>query len=198
MWATTRWLVPFVLLLTLTITSPAAAARSSGPHGVAHAQTVIHFFDHHKALARTPAGQKALWKAIHQLDVTVRSLQSVHAASATWLASVSYVGRYFGQGIAAWELSCSHPGSEGGWTEWVWNGGAPASSSSHGSGAGGWLQFMQGTFDGIIDKGIATARSRGMIVPASARSFFSPLGQAIAGAQMILDGRRGEWSGYGC
>lgn len=100
------------------------------------------------------------------------------------------MGRYFGADVAAWERSCSQPSSEGGYGRWVPNG--------RGSGAGGWLQFMQGTFDGIIDEAIAAARSRGMVVPVSARSWYSPLGQALAGAEMLADGRRGEWSGWGC
>jgi hypothetical protein len=107
-----------------------------------------------------------------------------------WLDAVALVGRYFGADVAAWERSCSQPTSEGGWGRWVPN--------SQGSGAGGWLQFMSGTFWSVIDKGIARARARGMYVPASARSWYSPLGQAIAGAQMLADGRRGEWSGSGC
>jgi hypothetical protein len=108
----------------------------------------------------------------------------------TWLDAVELVGQFYGQPMRDWERSCSARGSEGGWGRWV--------SNTQGSGAGGWLQFMSGTFYGVIDKAITGARSRGMYVPASAGSWYSPLGQAIAGAQMILDGRRGEWTGYGC
>lgn len=112
------------------------------------------------------------------------------ASAGTWLAAVDVVGRIYGPAIASWELSCSKQGSEGGWGAWV--------SNSRGSGAGGWLQFMKGTFDGVIAKAIADARARGWSVPASASSWYSPVGQALAGVEMLREGRRGEWSGYGC
>lgn len=108
----------------------------------------------------------------------------------SWLEAVSLVGRYFGADVAVWERSCSQHGSEGGWGRWFPN--------SQGSGAGGWLQFKLGTFESVIDHAIARARSRGMFVPASTRSWYSPLGQALAGMQMLADGRRGEWAGWGC
>ncbi len=111
-------------------------------------------------------------------------------AALSWRGAVAVVARYFGPRVAAWELSCSRQGSEGGWGAWVLN--------TQGSGAGGWLQFMQGTFDGVIGKAIAAARSLGLAVPASARSWYSTLGQALAGAEMLREGRRDEWSGWGC
>lgn len=107
-----------------------------------------------------------------------------------WLDAVRLVGRYFGAGVAAWERSCSRIGSEGGWGRWV--------SNTQGSGAGGWLQFMPGTFNSVIGRAIGSARRRGMYVPSSARSWHSPLGQALAGVQMLADGRRNEWTGSGC
>lgn len=106
--------------------------------------------------------------------------------TSTYLGAVSYVERYFGP--QPFLRSC--PSGEGGYGRWVPNSG--------GSGAGGWLQFMSGTFYGIIDEAIASARARGMRVPASARSWYSPLGQALAGRQMVDDGRRGEWTGANC
>jgi hypothetical protein len=118
----------------------------------------------------------------------LRSLQQARANPPSWLAAVDVVGRYFGADVAAWERACSS--SEGGWGGWVPNTG--------GSGAGGWLQFLSGTFYGVIDRAIASGRGRGMVVPSSARSWYSPLGQALAGAQMLADGRRGEWYGWRC
>jgi len=172
-------------MAALLLASPPVARARQTP--AQRAQHVVAFFDHHRKAAVTPAGQRILWRAIHTLTTTVRSLQAVPS---TWLDSVTYTGRYFGADVAEWERSCSAQGSEGGWGSWVPN--------SLGSGAGGWLQFMSGTFYGIIDRGIADAKARGMPVPSSARSWYSPLGQAIAGAQMLLDGRRGEWTGSGC
>lgn len=103
-----------------------------------------------------------------------------------YASAVRLVERFYGAQPFLW--AC--PRSEGGFGPWVPN--------RQGSGAGGWLQFMAGTFYGIIDEAITDARSRGMLVPSSARSWYSPLGQALAGRQMIENGRRGEWSGSTC
>lgn len=124
------------------------------------------------------------------LVVVEGSRAAAAPALTSWQRAVAVVGRYFGEPVAGWELSCSRWGSEGGWGAFVMN--------ELGSGAGGWLQFMPGTFDGVIARAVADARARGMQVPASASSWRSPLGQAIAGAEMLVDGRRAEWSGSGC
>lgn len=127
----------------------------------------------------------------------LRSLQAARAAvPTTWQGSTAYVGRYFGADIAAWELSCSS--SEGGWGGFVWYNHESTPRYGYSDTPGGWMQFKGGTFYGIIDEAVANARSRGMTIPSSARSYYSPLGQAIAGAQMIADGRRGEWTGDRC
>ena len=117
-------------------------------------------------------------------------LRATRRALSSWPAAVELVGRFYGPSLRAWLWSCSAPTSEGGHGRWVPN--------SQGSGAGGWLQFMSGTFYGVIDAAIADARQRGMRVPSSARSWYSPLGQALAGGEMLRQGRRGEWTGYGC
>lgn len=118
-----------------------------------------------------------------RVRATGRALES-------WPAAVELVGRFYGPGLQAWLWSCSSPRSEGGHGRFVMN--------TQGSGAGGWLQFMAGTFYGVIDAAIADARGRGMLVPTSARSWRSPLGQALAGVRMLAEGRRGEWQGFGC
>ena len=88
----------------------------------------------------------------------------------------------------AWLMSCS--ASEGGWGRWVPN--------SQGSGVGGWLQFHPGTFAGFSWRARVDAASRGFIVPGSASSWYSPLGQALAGGWAITNGRRHHWVGAGC
>lgn len=120
----------------------------------------------------------------------LRRVRETRRALESWPAAVELVGLYYGSSLQAWLWSCSQPRSEGGHGRWVPN--------SQGSGAGGWLQFMSGTFYGVIDAAIADARRRGMLVPSSARSWYSPLGQALAGGEMLRQGRRGEWQGYGC
>lgn len=103
---------------------------------------------------------------------------------ATQLVDRLYPGSWHG----AWARHCAS--SEGGHGHWVPNRG--------GSGAGGWLQFMSGTFWSVIDSAIRRARAHGVRVPAFARSWYSPLGQALAGSEMLYHGRRGEWSGRTC
>lgn len=92
-------------------------------------------------------------------------------------------------------MSCS--ASEGGHGIWKWNGGEPYSSSSHGSGVGGWLQFYPSTFERHFAAALEVARRLKFRVPASAHSWLSELGQALAGA-WGLTYSRGEWAGSGC
>lgn len=113
-----------------------------------------------------------------------------------WLTAVRVVQRVY-PGSQAWLESCS--GGEGGHGLWVWNGGAPIGSASHGSGAGGWLQYMVGTFWHDFGRALADARARGFVVPASAASWSSPLGQALAGGWAYGNDRpSGKWTGGGC
>ena len=87
-----------------------------------------------------------------------------------------------------WLLSCS--ASEGGHGRWVPNrDGAPP---------GGWLQFYESTFWRMWASAYADVTARGFVVPRSAHSWYSPLGQALAGAWGLTNGRRGEWAGAGC
>lgn len=177
-----RFVVVLVVALVLV---PAAAARSSS---AARAVSLEH---------QVAADRAAVSRLQAQLAVRRRRLASGSSQleqllpRLSWLDAVDVVSSSFGSSVAGWERSCSQPGSEGGWGRWVPNTG--------GSGAGGWLQFMSGTFYGVIDRAIASARSSGLpVVPPRVRSWYSPLGQALAGAQMLADGRRGEWTGWGC
>lgn len=105
----------------------------------------------------------------------------------TWAAAVAWAQKPF-PGTASWLWSCS--GSEGGSRGFIMN--------RQGSGAGGWLQFMAGTFYSNVDNAFAASRRHGHPVPAGARSWFQPLGQALTGAYMLLIGQRHQWSGAGC
>jgi hypothetical protein len=69
---------------------------------------------------------------------------------------------------------------EGGHGRWVWN--------KRGSGAGGWFQFMEGTFYARSDEAFAEARRRGFTVPMKYNSFYSMLGQTITAAYMFSIG----------
>lgn len=101
--------------------------------------------------------------------------------------STRIVDRLF-PGVGSWASTCAS--SEGGHGAWVPNRG--------GSGAGGWMQFMSSTFWSVIDGAFARARGLGVRLPGYARSWYSPIGQAFAAAEMIFDGRRGEWTGSTC
>lgn len=104
-----------------------------------------------------------------------------------WMRAVAQAQKAY-PGTASWLMSCSR--SEGGWGRWVPN--------SQGSGAGGWLQFMHGTFSGFNRHALEDVKRRGFSYPASARSWYSPLGQALAGAWGYRHGLSYHWYGGGC
>lgn len=106
-----------------------------------------------------------------------------------WRLAVMYVQRWF-PGTASWLLSCS--ASEGGHGPWVPN--------RQGSGAGGWMQYMSGTFYTDFRGASAYLAARGVIVPRSANSWYSALGQAIAAGWARYTGHapRGKWTGASC
>lgn len=124
----------------------------------------------------------AAWRYLHGRQLAY--------AERDWLAAVRLAGRVF-PGTEGWLRSCSRPESEGGWGRWVPN--------SQGSGAGGWLQFLSGTFYSNVDRAFAEARAVWRLpVPSRYRSWYSRVGQALTGASMLVHGQRGEWSGSGC
>jgi hypothetical protein len=105
-----------------------------------------------------------------------------------WLTAVRHVQRVW-PGTAEWLISCS--ATEGGHGRFVMN--------TQGSGAGGQMQFMHGTFYGTIYPAIGEAIARGFRIPNTASSWYSPLGQAVAAAYLRYHGRdRGQWTGAGC
>jgi hypothetical protein len=104
-----------------------------------------------------------------------------------WQRAVREVQRPY-PGTESWLLSCS--ASEGGWGRWVPN--------SQGSGVGGWLQFMPGTWSGFYRHAVSDVTRRGFKVPGSSASWYSPLGQALAGAWGVTHGMRHHWVGAGC
>lgn len=104
-----------------------------------------------------------------------------------WQRAVEEVQRAY-PGTEGWLWSCS--ASEGGHGRWVPN--------SQGSGVGGWLQFMPGTWSGFFRNALSDVTARGFRVPDAAASWYSPLGQALAGAWGITHGMRHHWAGSGC
>lgn len=106
-----------------------------------------------------------------------------------WRSAVTFVQRWF-PGTQRWLMDCSS--SEGGHGLWVPN--------RRGSGAGGWMQYMSDTFDNDYRSAVAYLRSRGVSVPSSTASWYSPLGQAIAAGWARYTGHTppGKWTGANC
>lgn len=77
--------------------------------------------------------------------------------------------------------------AEGGHGGWVWNG--------KGSSAGGWFQFMEGTYYGYSYEAFNSARKNGYPIPRKFNSFYSVLGQNVTAAYMFRLGL--ECSGVG-
>lgn len=106
----------------------------------------------------------------------------------SWWSAVQYVQRWY-PGSAGWLMSCSS--SEGGWGGWVPN--------TQGSGAGGWMQYMEGTFWSDYSSATRDLRSRGISVPSSSASWYNALGQAIAAGWAYGHARPpGKWTGARC
>lgn len=131
-----------------------------------------------------------LWKVIRGRAISARQRWQDHRSldeQTDWRRAVEEAQIAY-PGTRDWLLSCSS--SEGGHGRWFPN--------SQGSGAGGWLQFMESTFWRMWYAAKDDVRSRGFRVPDSADSWYSPLGQALAGAWGVMNGRAHEWSGAGC
>lgn len=161
---------------------------------LAHARGAVRFLERHRELRWLSASYERELRFHRAMARWVaRELAETRAAMAaqfTWLQTVARVGRYFGPAAAAWLRSCSQTGSEGGWGRFVMN--------TRGSDAGGWLQFMPGTFYGHLDAAVRDARRRGLVVPRSERRWESRLGQAVVGAHMWSRGLTWHWEGWAC
>lgn len=192
-----RGIFPLVVCVFVLLCSSASAVRPVTT--TKHDRDVIRFFAKHPSLAHTRAGQTQLWRILGHVAHDLRSLQTVMSVSAavnSWDRSNELIRRYYGNTLADWENSCSS--TEGGHGGFVWFNHLSYPEYGYSGTPGGNLQFKGGTFDGIIGKALVEAHSRGLLASPSQATFYTPLGQAIAGAQMILDGRRGEWTGDGC
>lgn len=105
-----------------------------------------------------------------------------------WATAVRIMQRFY-PGSEGWLMSCS--ASEGGHGGFVMN--------TKGSGAGGNLQYMNGTFWTDFNAAVKDLVSRSVKVPKSAWAWESPLGQAVAGSWAYGHARwSGKWTGGGC
>ncbi len=90
--------------------------------------------------------------------------------------------------LAPWVLSCAD--SEGGRGAWVPN--------RAGSGAGGWMQFLSGTFYNNALPAWRFASSRGVHIPRRYLDWHSAVGQAVTALWMFKNEGSGQWYGAGC
>lgn len=105
-----------------------------------------------------------------------------------WLTAVRVVQRAY-PGSEPWLVSCSR--GEGGHGKWV--------PQAQGGTPGGWLQYKPGTFEHDFNRASADVRGRGFAVPREAHSWYSALGQALAGGWAWAHDRpTGKWTGAGC
>lgn len=103
--------------------------------------------------------------------------------------SVRILSRRLGvSSLAGWVLSCAD--SEGGRGKWVPN--------RNGSGAGGWMQFLSGTYYSNSPAAWRFAASRRVFVPRRYDSWYSPIGQALTALWMFHNEGSGQWYGSGC
>ena len=99
-----------------------------------------------------------------------------------WVVATALADRVF-PGTQAWLLSCSS--GEGGHGGWV--------NNYQGSDAGGWMQFMPGTFSSYQGAALAEVTRRGYSYPAEYVGYYAPLGQALVAAWMRTHGESHHW-----
>ncbi len=180
---------------------------------VAHAAGAVRFLERVYGPPSPAARRETRFHRV-QLRIARETLSRARAAIVRarhprdYASAVRLVERFYGPQPFLW--AC--PRSEGGFGLWTWNGPGrgytidryPAGRDGSGippgsSGAGGWLQFIHSTFESVSDAAIADARARGMIFDRElVDDWRSPLGQALAGLEMLRAGRAGEWTGSTC
>ena len=183
-------------LLTLAIiagvsghTQVASAKQESSTAAtkLQHSYNVLRFFDNHSWL-KAPRQEKCKQVPWRHSCVIARKLVRLHSArvktlkremwyslpyTGDWRTAVSLAQRPY-PGTADWLLFISH--REGGYGPFVMN--------HQGSGAGGWMQFMAGTFYGYNDAAASDLRRRGFDIPSNVMVWTHPLGQALTAGYM--------------
>lgn len=197
---TSRWLVP-VLALGLLVPAAQAAkpdpAPIKGPRlatAIATTEVALWRCQDQRRVTRTEVSTDPwslprstpyrlwvlrLWQG--RLKACLDTLHNVTIPTTNdWQTAVQLVQRVY-PGTADWLLYISR--REGGHGGFVMN--------HQGSGAGGWMQFMSGTYYGYSDDAFADLARRGFIVDRRTNSWYHPLGQAITAAYMRYTGRDG-------
>lgn len=149
------------------------------PRNCADARYLAHVWSKRSFRSRTKTKQWLLERTLRDFEV--------RPGSSAWFRAIEEAQKVF-PGTSWWLKSCS--ATEGGWGRWVPN--------SDGAPPGGWMQMYESTFWRMWATAKAYAEARSFKVPQSAASWYSPLGQALASAWGLTNGRRGEWSSSGC
>lgn len=156
--------------------------------------TVLRFFDAHQWLLapRKEKCSQVPWKkqcliarklVKHHTTRVVKLKREIWYAlphTNDWRTSVRIAQRPY-PGTDAWLLFISK--REGGYGGFVMN--------HQGSGAGGWMQFMSGTFYGYVGAAQADLRQRGFNIPDNVMVWTHPLGQALTAGYMRYYGKDG-------
>jgi hypothetical protein len=91
--------------------------------------------------------------------------------------AIKFAGPIFGVSINRLHYRVSREGGHGAWVP-----------NRYGSGAGGWFQFMSGTFYAYVHGAFRAAARRGYYIPDKFKSWYSPLGQAVTASYMFYLG----------
>lgn len=142
--------------------------------------------------------RKSLAAAAAILAFTVAApaqAQRTLAQASDWLTAVRVVQAVY-PGSGPWLLSCS--ASEGGHGGFVWLEHRSYPRYGANSTPGGWMQYMQTTFNSDFDAALRDLWGRGYVTPNNA-GYYTPLGQAIAAGWAYSHARpAGKWTGRGC
>lgn len=90
----------------------------------------------------------------------------------------------------SWIHNCAHDEGDTHYRGFIMN--------SRGSGAGGWMQFMSGTFYDNVGSAFLVIRGKGMPVPLKFKYWTSKVGQAVTASYMFYRGWSSQWTGASC
>lgn len=121
--------------------------------------------------ARWYACRARLWTQRELLQAQAERFHKLETRD--WLVATNLAERVY-PGTRSWLASCSS--GEGGHGGFVWN--------HAGSGSGGWMQFLHGTYMSYVTRAMAETRHRGFLVRAQLWGYYEPLGQALTAAYM--------------
>jgi hypothetical protein len=203
-------MLTFLTALIFTTAAAGHALRHRTPKTIeARVNFLEHAVSHHRYVCREGAWRlpTTRWHCLAK-RWTVRELRAARAslwrhlpAADDWRTAVRVTQRVY-PGTESWLLSCSS--AEGGHGRWVRYGGDGYYSGYEDTDAvGGWMQFRPSTFWPWLHASLDYAQRHRFVIPHEARSWFSPLGQALTGGYMRAVAHNTGWHwaasmGNGC